>query len=310
MKYHLGFDNYQLKKQLEANGFFVADSSHSNYNFTPFSISSVLNMQYIKDADPYLMRDAANFELGSRLYRENVLFSVLQSNGYRTSSFSVLDSRDRLNMLGTFGPESPHTWLRKQTMERVYLNPWIIHKLISLFKKSNPSPSRVRQSIKTYRRYQQLALEFAMKETDITKEDSPRFTFVHFMIPHQPYVFNTDGTERQPNPLHEDEKVGYLTQVQYCNQIIKMLVEKILANRARKSIIVLQGDHGFRQYPAPVDDGADYACLNAVYLYNRDYGQFNKNISLVNTYRLILNSLSKNKTPLMKDSMFRYVQKY
>src|ERR1044072_1951722 len=41
------FDNSDFKKQLEQRGFYVAKESLSNYNYTPFSVASILNMKYL-----------------------------------------------------------------------------------------------------------------------------------------------------------------------------------------------------------------------------------------------------------------------
>src|SRR5436190_3317835 len=47
MEQVLHFDNSLFENQLRQRGFFIADSSISNYNYTPFSMASMFNMNYL-----------------------------------------------------------------------------------------------------------------------------------------------------------------------------------------------------------------------------------------------------------------------
>ncbi|MFZ1313723.1 MAG: hypothetical protein WAR38_12725, partial [Chitinophagaceae bacterium] len=47
LKAVLGYDNQLFEKELEKRGFHFVDSSRSNYNLTPFSVASMLDMDYL-----------------------------------------------------------------------------------------------------------------------------------------------------------------------------------------------------------------------------------------------------------------------
>ncbi|MBL0130271.1 MAG: hypothetical protein IPP43_03395 [Chitinophagaceae bacterium] len=76
--YHIVFDSYANRPTLKeywdydndiypflnSRGFFTVDSAFSNYNSTPFSISSTFNLQYLKGAEPYQYSNSSNFLVG------------------------------------------------------------------------------------------------------------------------------------------------------------------------------------------------------------------------------------------------------
>ncbi|HEX6333435.1 MAG TPA: hypothetical protein VFZ78_04355, partial [Flavisolibacter sp.] len=48
LREQFGYDNSSLDAALRANGFYVAEQSTSNYNFTPFSLASTFSMDLLK----------------------------------------------------------------------------------------------------------------------------------------------------------------------------------------------------------------------------------------------------------------------
>jgi len=95
---------------------------------------------------------------------------------------------------------------------------------------------------------------------------------------------------------------GYLRQLKYCNQVIRQITTCLLGDSTRNKIIIFQGDHGYRDYSnAPVDKA--YHALSAIYFPDGNYDGLSKDLSHVNTYRVILNKFFGTALPILKDSI-------
>lgn len=307
--YHIVFDGYTnsktLKKEfgfnnpidsfLRYHNFFVADKTKSNYNFTPYSIAATLNFQYLSLQDEMLERTNKNFFLGTGIYLENATFRFLKERGYKIQTFSILDDYNHLKKLGTFFPRLPAFSIRYQTLERVILNPWLWKKLSGANNKSIPED--IKRSMKYYISYNQTAFN------NIISSAAPKghlFNFTHFLVPHEPYVYMSTAPDSLTLDHLKNHRQGYISQLQYANDLIRKLVVELKKNK--KNIIVVQGDHGFREYDllktSPLQQ---FETFNAFYFPNQNYSALYDSISLVNTYRVILSEYFHQSLPLLKD---------
>jgi hypothetical protein len=315
--YHVLFDSYtnapslqqywnyenEIYPYLRSKGFYTVDSGFSNYQFTPFSVSSLFNLQYLDGARDYLAPNSANFLIGNKIFHNNLLFEFLTKKHYRFSIYSILEDENKLFGLGTLAISRPATWLRKQTLERVYLNPWIIQKLKNLVSRKEAIPGTVRESMENYHEYNNGAiahLRSLCRESGNNMKE-PRFSFTHLMLPHAPYLVDKNGTKLpSPQPGGSDMN-GYLEQLKYCNKLIRELTECLLGDTTKDKIIIFQGDHGYRKHLGQ-SYHAQFGSLNAIFLYNKDYSGLRKDLSLVNTYRVVLNNAFKTNLSILADS--------
>jgi len=79
------------------------------------------------------------------------------------------------------------------------------------------------------------------------------FVMLHVPLPHQPFVFNEDGTYRGPVGRDwEDSPTGYLRNLKCVDLYVGRLVDAL---RARGTLddatIVLTSNHGWREEPEP-----------------------------------------------------------
>ncbi len=297
---HWGYKN-EITPYLATKGFYTVDSATSNYISTPFSVASIFNMQYLEGAEPYLYSNSANFLLGQRAYENNELFRFLKKQGYTFSIFSQLESKKLMTSLGVLGVVKPNVWLRKQTLERIYLSPWMLEQLNNLFGKKHDQPRMILRSFDALYDYNLKALQHIREDCNqYTRgySGSPVFSYTHFLLPHDPYIIDETG-KLLANPQTENtDKMGYLRQLKYCNNLIREITECLLSDTTRKKIIIFHGDHGFRHYAD--SSGADqFGALDVMYFYDRDYSGLNKTGSLVNLYRIILNKYFGTQLPLL-----------
>jgi len=299
MKDYWGYDN-DIYSYLNSKGFYTMDSATSNYKSTPFSISSILNLEYLKGVDQFLISTSSNFFLGQRIYKDNALYKFLKKNNYQFSIFTQLEKKDMMLGLGFLGVQDQTYWLRTQTLERLYLNPWSLNKLKG---NSNTQPASVIKSMENFTQYNDEAIDHILNDCNKTPQtNSPIFSFTHIMLPHDPYVHDENGNIIKSVGPGGVNMQGYLSQLKYSNKLIRQIIDCLLRDTSRNKIIILQGDHGYRHFSnAPL--AKQYGALNAFYFYNKDYSGLYKNMSNVNTYRVVINKFFNGNLPLLEDKI-------
>jgi hypothetical protein len=122
-----------------------------------------------------------------------------------------------------------------------------------------------------------------------TTSDQPRFVFSHSMITHEPFIFNRDGSLRETYSNKLTAPEDYLDQTVYVNQLLMRAIERILEKSSRPPVIIIQGDHGFRELSGDDRDDESYGMLNAILLPGLTPEEMNLNP--VNTFPLVFNHL-------------------
>lgn len=310
LKDYWNYEN-EIYPYLRSKGFFTVDSGFSNYNSTPYSISSMLNMQYLKGAGPYLHSNSSNFLIGRKTYIDNAFYRFLKKNGYRFSIFSQLEDKELLTTFGFLGVEKPVRWVRKQTMERIYLNPWILEKITRLFRGAGAQSAIIKKSMEQFRRYNQQAIDHLLSSCNnksVSDTSGPLFSFTHIMLPHDPYQVDENWNYIATATPGGGDMNGYLRQIKYSNKLIRQFTDCLLADTTRKKIIIIQGDHGYRHNgSAPVSRQFD--ALNVIYFYNQDYTGISKKMSHVNTFRAVINNCFNGRLPLLNDTFMVQTKK-
>jgi hypothetical protein len=176
------------------------------------------------------------------------------------------------------------------------MNPWLWQKLKG---GSDHLPQPIRNSLHYYVAYNKNAFEFPIKALS---EKQKVFCFTHFFLPHEPYVFTRSGIDSLTLGDISNPR-GYVRQVEEVNILIKRLVAEL--KRDKHNIIIIQGDHGFRDYdPSAYSSLLQNEAFNAFYFPDQNYSGLYDSISLVNTYRVILDQYFRQHLPLLKDEYF------
>ncbi len=301
------FDNEPFLTALEDRGFRVARKAHSNYIKTPFSLASSLSLDYI-DADA-LRAEADNVkdrEPIHRLLRERLAVpTALKELGYEylhvgnwwTPSATNVDA-DR-----TFhydGQDEFSSVLAQTTLLRAFTEP-----------ASAPTDPWDWRVLREHTRY---ALD---RLDEIPELPGPKFVFGHLLIPHDPYVFNADGSFTGRAQVERlGQKESYRRQLSYANDRMLQMVDRILEESGPDAVIMLQADEGpfperyradewgFDWHEARDDELEEkFGILFAMRVPGADLDAegFHDAITPVNAFRIIFNARFGTDLPLLPD---------
>jgi len=146
-------------------------------------------------------------------------------------------------------------------------------------------------------------LNLAKQATE--NKQSPKFVYSHVVMPHYYYYFDSLGRpvpESQLNNSNNTNKNAYIEYLVYTNKKLLDLLDHILTTPGNPPIIILMGDHGFREFAEKTDQKYYFMNFDGIFFPNRDYSNLYDSMSLVNQFRVILNSQFNQHLPLLKDS--------
>ena len=309
----LGFDNSSFISTLKDDGFYVADRSRSNYAQTALSLASSLNMEYL-DALPASMGAQATDQLTlSQLIHSNKVMQILKEIGYHTVAFSTGYRRTEIETADFYfraplsSPTPTESLILELSSARIG---WDLSRALGL-KPGHPGYEYQRQQI-------EYVLDGLTKLSNVPR---PRFVFAHIVAPHPPYVFGPDGSPRNPSvafqtfdgsdfPGSTQEYVdGYVGQLRYINARMSAVLEEILAESDATPIVILQGDHGPGsrldwESAANTDLAERFGILNAYLLPGNGDRLLSRDISPVNSFRVILNNYFGFRVPYLPNESY------
>ena len=291
------FDDSVFLNQLTKKGFQVIPHSSSNYNYTPFSLASILNMNYLNLEGKN--RDQSDLTYCYEAIRDNKLLQLLRAHSYDFYNYSVFDFEGQpARVRETFLPVKTRLITAQTFLSR--FDKEIRFNFVYRWK------SRKNQEIVTYaNKYNNENIYNLTWELAEKKATTPRFVYSHLMMPHYPYYFDKDGKEQPFDKLQEGNQVNkeaYISYLQYANKKLLALVDHILKSSSTPPIIILMGDHGFRHFNEPVESKYYFLNLSSVYLPSKDYTGFSDSLSGVNFFRTFLNTSFGQKLTYLKDS--------
>jgi len=284
--YHL--DNSPYLNELRDMGFYIADCSRTNYDYTQGAIVSALNMDYLMNLGPYLK--ALNSKDIWILLKQSRVRKLLENAGYKTVAFdtgyewSRLEDADIYMSLGSdsyaIQKVNPFEAMLIKSTAFLILTDSQNQNLRSQFQEVNfPYSFHVNTE------------NFILEQLpQISNDPDPTFTFVHLLIPHVPFVFSPDGSVVS-DPLFYNGKLswpgddqhrilGYSNQVQFIDRKIVEIVKTIMDQSKTPPIIVIHADHGLL-------DANRYEILNAYYLPGDGTKSLYSTITPVNSFRII-----------------------
>jgi hypothetical protein len=285
------FDNSSITNWLSQKGFYIPDSSKANFNFTPYSISSILNMNYpaVKRGDVNSL--PAYYLKAVRSMSDNETLCLLQKEHYNVRFISPIN-----NAFENLGIDKAFDHFAEKKLYN--------HTL----------PGRLRQDLAwhftipeiTYEKIDHdynLIISKIKSTADSVTNRPPQFVYGHLMITHKPNIYDSSGNVCGPVKAWTNTLLfnTYTNQVKQANKRIQELVDHILTHNKKNTLIIIMGDHGFRDM-APELSRFYFPNFSAFYFPDKKYGPALRNISAVNTFRIVFNQYFCQNLPLLKDS--------
>lgn len=321
LKEHFDLDIGEFHNFLEQKGFYVAESSTSNYGNTAHSLASSLNMSYLEELTSHIERPSEDFEPIFDLIRNNRVAGFLKERGYQyinlgswylpTASSPIADinlTYDGSGNFGRFFGSEFHRILYRTTLA------WTASRHLGIGT-DDLDPRR--------RHYGHSLWQF--EELERARDlPGPKFVFAHLSISHDPYVFDQRGwfvPESRAEGWSYERK--YSEQLQFTNTLLTNLIDHLLGGpESNHPIIVLQGDEGpftaegvknpnrfAGREPTPEEVRTDsrkrYPILNAIYLPGMEYQHYPATTP-VNNFRILLNQLFQTNLDLLPDENYAW----
>lgn len=295
LKSTFGYSNDSLYSWFKQNDFQILPT-FSNYDFTIFSMASILNMRYVEnnfDPQKLVLKD---FQHRTAEIRNSSVVKLFKQIGYEIKNYSIFDLGDKHSVSdqNSFVPVHSRLLTDKIFHNRIIRTmPWLIKKVV-------PGAARKFQ-------YEQndnnKKIENELKESVAGSSVSPAFYYAHLMMPHGPFYYDSSGRPAPDSIFREDfvwPKDLFLSYLKYTNTKMRAIVEPI-AQKDKNAIIVVMSDHGFRTPTAKDTNHFNFDNICAVRFPDKNYLPMPPRWGAVNFFRYLFNCEFGQNFPYLKD---------
>lgn len=291
------FNNTGITGWLEEKGFFIADHSRSNYNSTLYSISSTFNLNYL-DEKAVKNKTISTSLKARKSMSDNELFGILKAEHYQINFLAPFQNSIQDNGLRhTFDYIIDQKFFKPSLPGRIINDIWWNFRPKGNAYKPGSSVHPLQHHVDNA----QQTIAHIKETVGAGSQEPPRFVYSHLMFSHEPHIYDTAGNLLPPDAIINTSLFdSYTWQIMYSNKVIQELVNYIRDNNRKNTIIIIAGDHGFRELPLSRSD-IYFPILNALYFPDQNYTTLYKQISPVNTFRVILNQYFNQQLPLLED---------
>ncbi len=301
LKTYFNYDNTRFENFLQRNDFHVVSSTHSNYVFTLYSMASLLNMKYLEGIGEPVLSNHYGYITAATAIKENIVCKFFINQGYSVNNFSIFDIAGiPTGYSSGLLPEKVQL-INTQTMYH-RVNKWIPSFLEQIGLK--------KQSTEAYENSFINNNEAAMRRTLLQSSSQskvPSFTYCHLIMPHDPYLLDSNGvrvSQANLDRLSKDSIDQLFLQYEiYVNKRISTFIAALKKATAGNAVILLMSDHGYKDAKVANDATMPFYNLNAVYLPQKNYSGWYNGMSNVNQFRVLLNTLFHQQMPLLSDSI-------
>ena len=305
LKEEFEYDNSGFTGYLKSKGFFVCQNCWANYYSSAHSIASSLNMVYLDDLISPQHQTDRDWKKIYGLIKNHQVGKILKLIGYKyyhlgswwwpTSKNKMADHNINLGLFSEFS---------SNLFSNTVFYPFVRKFNLPIFDGR-------------YAQWRRINYQMG-KLADIPDISSATFVFAHFIIPHEPYIFEANG-----NYLTSDKEAKrsarekYTEQIIFLNSRLHSLIDGILL-KEKNSVIILQADEG--PYPSafennknqydwalatPAEISLKMSILSAFYFPQDKYTDLeDKTLSPVNTFRIIFNKFLNGRLALLENRYF------
>ena len=322
MSREFGFDPSEFQAFLEDRGFYVADGSRANHNWTSLSLGSSLNMDYAQNLGLRLVKGDYPGVFIEPI-RHSRVRRKLEALGY--SIIGMRSGYPPTELLDADQFLSPDPGAVDLLSGEIRLNAFesqlVYSTALKVLLDFAPGGAVPHVGFRTDYPYS-LLREIILAEFRYLKEapgiPGPKFVFAHIVAPHPPYLFGPSGEALEQegpftlgdltdSPVAADS-ARYRDQATYVTARIEEVIDAILEGSSAPPIIIVQSDHGPPVGIGLSPDGVRlperFANLN---LYFFPYGcrdQLYPTITPVNSFRVLFNCYFGEDLPLLEDHSY------
>ena len=288
---------------LKDRDFFVAEESHGSSIDTLHQMATRLNYQEYPIGEEYIQTYFNDIA-------DNQVMRDLKSRGYTTLVFDETNmgyssaKSIRADYLYEYGSSSiPQSDIGKYRFSfdefgELVIDNTMLYAVSQKYKINSPLVSQHNNMI-----------SFTVDNIVNRKVPSPKFVYVHLLLPHAPFVFNQNGVV--PDNEHFANWNYYLDNYIFAIKVAEAMINNILSEADLKNppLIILQSDHGARNHLTPLEGSAilpnypeDFKTLilYALYMPGYDYSSLSQDINPINTFPIVFNYLFHTNIALMK----------
>ncbi|HVM89823.1 MAG TPA: sulfatase-like hydrolase/transferase [Puia sp.] len=292
-----GFDSFLLSRK-----FHIITNSTSNYDFTPFSMASILNMSYLPDLNNPKSLTAKEYAGCDALIQNNEIVKYLSAQGYDFINYSVFDISDKYSAIEQTLLPIKTKLITSRTLWG-YLQKdmnWVLYAIKVKLKK-------IAEHVIFKQAEDNENIILLTEKESMSLSGKPKFVYAHLYMPHPPYFFDKEEKKRDIKTVTEENNESsyqsYLNYLSYTNRKAKELIDTILSNTNKSAVIIFLSDHGFRHITNIADRNNFFQNQNAIYFPDQDYISLNDSLSAVNEFRVVFNKLFNAQFPLLRDSV-------
>lgn len=300
------FDNSEMTDFLKKSGFYIAQKSWANYTQSQLSITSSLNMQYIQDLISSYDENSTYVNPLINLIEDHEVWRFLKSRGYlfyHAGSWWGLTAYNHFADVNINLPSLPE--FTEIVYSKTIFHPITIKLNIPIFN------SRLTRWKRPLYKFNEIA--------KIPDKKEPTFTFAHFLLTHEPFLFDSSGNFLSQEEIDSKEfKENYREQLIFANKKIKELISTIISKSGNnKPLIIIQADEGpypdtykkdrenFDWSKADSEDiRTKMAILNAYYFPDGAENIIPEYVTPVNSFRYVFNNYFGQNLPIPENNSY------
>lgn len=229
------FDNSDFETFLEDRGFTIQDEARANYPKTAHSLAATWNMATVPELVPQPPEDGSDWRPLYDLLNDHLLGRVVTDAGFdyvhlgswwsptqsAASATEVRSLGDTSEFESVWTPTTGLRWFGGDEADDEFDG----------------------------RRYVHDVTAFQLDELDRMvgeAHDRPRLVLAHVTLPHEPYVFDADGSYVDAaTEQSRTRDVNTVNQVEYVNSRLESLVDRLVTGDPdHDPIVVIQSDEG------------------------------------------------------------------
>ena len=236
------FDANAFPADLESRGFGVVRDAHSNYLLTPLTLASMLSMRHlsdIPDLDPPYGPTRTDFLHLRAVFTHAEVLEILRATGYEVVVIDGGYAHAQLRTVDRFIEAPEPVELERALMRNTRIDDLVDG--VAPGTTADIERDRIEWSFTT------------VTETARETRDRPRFVFVHVSAPHAPWVFEADGSPRDPKVvslvgepyLTEDEEfAASFAEATHISHLTVDTIDSIRAASTIDPVMIVMSDHG------------------------------------------------------------------